>query len=303
MALLRIPPCAGKQTKIMEEQQESINQGNELTSPVHATAEQAAPERPLYKNLVAEIMAIQKMRPAIIAIDGPAGAGKSTIGHELAHVLDFLFFDTGIMYRAVTWAALEQTLDLQNAALMGELARTIEINVVPVAESEKQLLAAGTYCYVHIDGIEVTAQLRTPIVERSVSIVSAHAEVREALCAQQRRIGLHYGLGAAEKRGIVMAGRDIGTVVLPDAPLKIYMVASLAERARRRFCEQRKKGKAITLSQVLNEIEKRDELDSKRALSPLRPAADAIEVDTSEMDTAEVLETLLTLAADQILVE
>ncbi len=250
-----------------------------------------------------EIRIIRNMRPAIIAIDGPAGAGKSTIGHELAQLLDFLFFDTGIMYRAVTWAALEEGLNLHDETIIGELTRTIEIDVVPVTENDKSLVAGGIYCHVRIDGIEVTAQLRTAIIERNVSIISAHPQVREALCDQQRRIGLHYGSGNAEKGGIVMAGRDIGTVVLPDAPLKIYMVASLAERARRRFCEQRKKGKTITLSQVLHEIETRDELDSKRALSPLRPAADAIEVDTSEMATSEVLEALLMLASDQILID
>jgi cytidylate kinase len=254
-------------------------------------------------NLGTETLAIRAMRPAIIAIDGPAGAGKSTIGHALARILDFLFFDTGIMYRAVTWAALEQQLNLQDAAEIGNLAYSIAIDVIPVVEGEATLLGAGIYCHVHVDGVEITTQLRTPIVERNVSVVSAHALVREALCEQQRRIGLRYGTGNAEKAGIVMAGRDIGTVVLPDASLKIYMVASLAERARRRFCEQRKKGKSVKLSQVVDEIEKRDALDSKRALSPLRPADDAIEVDTSEMGTTEVVETILMLAADQILID
>ncbi len=294
----------------MEEQQDSIIPAGETTSNTDLLEEKQGEGEKSDKlpnlstaYLAAEIKIIRNMRPAIIAIDGPAGAGKSTIGHELARLLDFLFFDTGIMYRAVTWAALEEGLNLQDATLVGELARTIEITVVPVAEEEQSELIGGIYCHVHIDGLEVTAQLRSPMIERNVSIISAHPQVREALCEQQRRIGLHYGSGNAEKGGIVMAGRDIGTVVLPDAPLKIYMVASLAERARRRFCEQRKKGKTITLSQVLYEIETRDALDSQRALSPLRPADDAIEVDTSQMGTAEVLETLLLLASDQILID
>jgi cytidylate kinase len=262
-----------------------------------------SPEHPLAARMQAEVFTIRNMRPAIIAIDGPAGAGKSTIGHELAQVLDFLFFDTGIMYRAVTWAALDRQLPLQDAAVVGDMVRRLEIDVIPVDASETALLGAGTYCHVRIDGSEITTQLRTPIVERNVSIISAHAPVRAALGEQQRRIGVRYGAGRAEKRGMVMAGRDIGTVVLPDAPLKIYMVASLAERARRRFCEQRKKGKATTLSQVLAEIEKRDELDSKRDLSPLRPAHDAIEVDTSDMNTTEVLEYVLMVAADRVLID
>lgn len=294
----------------MEEQQESISQSGETTINKDLLEEKSGEgeKSGTLSELstaysAAEIQIIRNMRPAIIAIDGPAGAGKSTIGHGLAHLLDFLFFDTGIMYRAVTWAALEEGLNLHDAILIGELARTIEITIVPVTEDDQSVLTGGIYCHVHIDGLEVTTQLRSPMIERNVSIISAHRPVREALCEQQRRIGLHYGTGNAEKRGIVMAGRDIGTVVLPDAPLKIYMVASLAERARRRFCEQRKKGKTITLSQVLHEIESRDVLDSQRALSPLRPADDAIEVDTSQMDTAEVLETLLLLASDQILID
>jgi len=254
-------------------------------------------------QFVAEIMALQSMRPAIIAIDGPAGAGKSTIGYELAQILNFLFFDTGIMYRAVTRAALDQQIDLHDANAVGILTKQIEIDVTPVAEDETALLAVGAYCHVQINGETVTLQLRTAEVDRNVSIISAHAAVREALSNQQRRIGLRYGLGNAERRGIVMAGRDIGTVVLPDAPLKIYMVATVAERARRRFCEQRQKGKTVKLSQVLNEIEKRDALDSQRALSPLRRAEDALEIDTSEMAMTEVVETVLLTAADQIMID
>jgi cytidylate kinase len=249
-----------------------------------------------------EIAVMQAMRPAIIAIDGPAGAGKSTIGHQLAQLLDFLFFDTGIMYRAVTCVALQRQLDLSDPEVMGALAHAIVIDVIPVNREEHQLLAAGIYCHVQVDGLDITAQLRTTEVDRNVSIVSAHALVRQALSDQQRRIGYQYGTGTHEKLGIVMAGRDIGTVVLPDAPLKIFMSASLAERARRRFCEQRKKGKSVTFSKVVNEIERRDRIDSERDLSPLRRAVDAIELDTSEMDTEEVVETILNIANDMVLI-
>lgn len=255
------------------------------------------------QDFIAEVKAIQSVRPAIIALDGPAGAGKSTIGYQLANMLNFLFFDTGIMYRAVTHAALDHQLDLQDAAAVGALTREMEIDVTPVEQENTKALAAGAYCHVHINGVDITLQLRTAEVERNVSIISAHGPVREALSAQQRRIGMRYGTGHAERAGIVMAGRDIGTVVLPDAPLKIYLVASLMERARRRFCELTKKGRKIELSQVIAEIERRDRLDSQRALSPLRPAVDAIQIDTSELTMSEALEMVLLTAADQILLD
>ena len=256
----------------------------------------------LQQEFFAEIRTLRSLQPAIIAIDGPAGAGKSTIGYDLAAILDFLFFDTGIMYRAVTWAALDQQIVLDDGVTIGKLTEELTIDITPVADEESALLATGTYCHVQINQQDITAHLRTPEIDRNVSVVSAHAQVREALSAQQRRIGLHYGGRTAEKQGIVMAGRDIGTVILPDAPLKIYMVASAAERARRRFCEERKKGKAVALSQILREIERRDQIDSQRALSPLRRAQDALEIDTSELAADEVLETILLLAADQVLI-
>lgn len=259
-------------------------------------------DRPLALLMDAEIAAIQRMRPAIVAIDGPAGAGKSTIGHQLAQLLDFLFFDTGIMYRALTHTALQRQLELTNPQAMGELAHTTTITVIPVEPGENDTVAATTYCYVRVDDVDITAQLRLPEVDRNVSVVSAHALVRRALSEQQRRIGHYYGSGTAEKQGIVMAGRDIGTVVLPDAPLKVFMVASLAERARRRFCEQRKKGKAVTLSAVVDEIERRDRIDSERDLSPLRRAIDAVELDTSEMSTEEVVQAILDIANDLSLI-
>lgn len=257
---------------------------------------------PIETLMNAEIAAIQRMRPAIVAIDGPAGAGKSTIGHQLAQILDFLFFDTGIMYRALTYTALQRQLDLTDAQAMGDLAQTATITVIPVEADTPEQPAANPYCYVRVDDVDITSQLRLPEVDRNVSVVSAHALVRRALSEQQRRIGHHYGTGTAEKQGIVMAGRDIGTVVLPDAPLKVFMVASLAERARRRFCEQRKKGKDVTLATVVDEIERRDRIDSERDLSPLRRAIDAVELDTSEMSTEEVVQTILDIANDLSLV-
>ncbi len=242
-----------------------------------------------------EIAAIHQMRPAMIAIDGPAGAGKSTIGYKLATLLDFFYFDTGIMYRAATYAGLQRQSDLTDSKRMGELVQSLEINVLPSVAKP----GAPPQTAVQVDGEDITVHLRTRQVDRNVSVVSAHAPVRQALSTQQRRIGERYGSGQADKRGIVMVGRDIGTVVLPMAPLKIYMVASLAERARRRFVEEQQRGKTVTLEQVVSAIERRDQTDSERALSPLRRAHDAIELDTSEMDTTAVVRALLTIAHEQ----
>ena len=243
----------------------------------------------------AQIAAVLSLRPAIIAIDGPAGAGKSTVGHHLAQLLDFLFFDTGIMYRAVTWAALQQNLDIYEAETIGALAQRMKIDVTPLAANDQP----GQQCIVHVDGQNITAFLRTLDIDQNVSIVSAHAPVRQALSVQQRRIGQHYGSGNAEKRGIVMAGRDIGTVVLPESKLKVYMDATLVERARRRFCEVRQKGRKAQITQIIEEIKQRDKIDTERSLSPLRRADDAIELDTSDMTTAEVVHEILAIAAEQ----
>jgi len=242
------------------------------------------------------ITAIRALHPAVIAIDGPAAAGKSTIGYQLAQLIGYLYFDTGIMYRAVTQAALARALDTHNAQAVGDLAQQIQIDITPAPPEQ----AHEGFVNVYIDNENVTAHLRTPQVDRNVSIVSAHPRVREALSAQQRRIAQRYGSGNAERPGIVMVGRDIGTVVLPDAKFKIYMDASLTERARRRYCEQRAKGKDVEMTQVMAELERRDKLDSERAHSPLRPATDAVLIDTSDLSTEEVIHELLLIATDLV---
>lgn len=240
----------------------------------------------------AGLAALRALRPAIIAIDGPAAAGKSTIGYQLAEQIHYLYFDTGIMYRAVTYMALAQGCDLHDADAVGTLAQTIQIDITPVSPE----LAHNNFVNVYVDQQDVTAHLRTGEVDRSVSLVSAYPAVRDALSAQQRRIAHHYGSGSAERAGIVMVGRDIGTVVLPDAPLKIYMDATIAERARRRYCELRSKGKQVSVSQILDELKQRDKLDSERSHSPLRPAEDAVIIDTSDLSTEEVIHEILTIA-------
>ena len=232
-------------------------------------------------------------RPTIVAVDGPAASGKSTVGHAVADQLDYLFFDTGIMYRAVTLAALEQQVDLADEDALTALAQRIVIDLVPPAPDETD----GRQCTVLVDGEDVTWQLRTPEVDQNVSSVWGVSGVRQALSAQQRRIGHRYGNGETDKRGIVMVGRDIGTVVLPDAGLKIYMDASAEERARRRFHEMQVRGKAVTYEETLHDIVRRDRLDSERVHSPLRPADDAVVIDTSDRHPEQVVAHIVALIA------
>ena len=238
---------------------------------------------------------VHRLKPAIIAVDGPAASGKSTMGYLVADALDFLLFDTGVMYRAVTWAALDRSVPIADEDAVSLLAETIRIDVAPPAPDETD----GRQCTVLVDDVDVTWLIRSPEVDQNVSTVSAYQRVRQALSAQQRRIGEQYGAGLGGKPGIVMVGRDIGTVVLPSAGLKIYMDASPQERARRRHLELEKRGKAIPYDQILADIIERDERDSRRTLSPLRAADDAVVVDTSDMTPDEVVARILGLATQE----
>ena len=231
------------------------------------------------------------LSPRVIAIDGPAGSGKSTVGLAVAQVLDFLFFDTGAMYRAVTWAALEQGVDPADEARVSEIAEAMEIDILPARGPNVD----GRTNLVLADGVDVTDAIRRPEVDQQVSAVSAYGRVRQALSRQQRRIGERYGAGRAEKAGIVMVGRDIGTVIMPHAAVKVYLDASVEERALRRQRQLLALGKTVALTQVLADIVRRDKLDSERALSPLRIAADAVVLDTSDMDAATTVAQILTL--------
>ena len=212
--------------------------------------------------------------PNIIAIDGPAASGKSTLGRRLADALGYLFFDTGVMYRAVTWATLQRGVEVKDEAGVTRLAETVQIDVCPPSKED------GRACDVLADGVDITWATRTPEVEANVSPVSAYRGVREALASQQRRIGL---------RGrVVMVGRDIGTVVLPEAELKIYLDASAEERARRRFKEILDRGGKADYEAILAGVRMRDEIDSNRAFSPLRAAEDAVILDSDKMNADEV---------------
>lgn len=219
--------------------------------------------------------------PQTIAIDGPAASGKSTLGKLLADGLGYLFFDTGVMYRAVTWAALEHSLPIQDEAAVTLLAEEAVIDIQPPSKPD------GRNCDILIDGRDVTWDIRSAEVERHVSPVSVYPGVRRALTLQQRRIGL---------RGkVVMVGRDIGTVVLPEAELKIYLIASAEERARRRYNEVVARDGHASYEAILATIRQRDQIDSTRVVAPLRPAADAVILDTDQMDVQQVLEAVRSL--------
>ena len=225
------------------------------------------------------------MTPNIIAIDGPAASGKSTIGKRLADELGYLFFDTGVMYRAVTWAALTRGVPMGDERALTALAQQLDIDVLPPTAND------GRQYTVTADGVDVTWTIRTPQVDAAVSTVSAHLGVRAALVPQQRRV--------AARGPVVMVGRDIGTVVLPDAQLKVYLDASVEERARRRWEEMRRRGEHAEYGDVLAAMRRRDELDSNRGVSPLRAAADAIIVDTTHLDIEQVVERLERLVEAQ----
>lgn len=233
------------------------------------------------------------MLPTMIAVDGPAASGKSTIGRLLAERLSYLIFDTGIMYRAVTWAALEAGVDVNDETALGVLAEALPLEILPPDAGETD----GRLCTVRIAGADVTWALRAERVEAQVSAVSAHRRVRTAMVARQREIGLRYGTGQGDRPGIVMVGRDIGTVVLPEAPLKIYLDASAEERAQRRHREllarATPESSAPPFDEVLAAVVTRDARDSGRAVSPLRPAADAVRVDTTGLTPDEVVAQIL----------
>ena len=220
-------------------------------------------------------------RPSTIAVDGPAASGKSTIGALLAERLGYLYFDTGVMYRAVTWAAIARGIDVKDEAGVTDLAERLRIDVIhPTVDDGRQYTVLA-------DGEDVTWKIRLTEVNWGVSPVSVYPGVRAALTAQQRRIG--------QKGNIVMVGRDIGTVVLPDADLKLYLDATVDERASRRYRETLARDESATFDEVLASVKLRDDIDSGRALAPLRAAEDAIVVDTTALNIEAVLHRVLAL--------
>lgn len=210
-------------------------------------------------------------KPVTIAIDGPVAAGKSAIGSLLAQRLGYRFLDTGAMYRALTWLAIELGIDLEDEKALEELAVGASIELAPEA--------------VTVDGRDVTSDIRREDVERGVSLVAKVAGVRRALVAKQRQM--------SQGGQVVVAGRDIGTVVLPHAELKLYLAASPEERARRRYLELVQRGQEASYDQVLAELKRRDKIDSERALAPLQPAPDAKVINTAGLNIEQVLAEIM----------
>ncbi len=214
--------------------------------------------------------------PRRIAIDGPAGSGKSTIGERLARQLGYLYIDTGAMYRAVAWLALHRGVTINDGPALGKLARHADIEI------SHPLIDDGRQYTVIVHGHDITWDIRAKDVTRAVSTVSAHPEVRSVLIAQQRKMG--------ERQHVVMVGRDIGAVVLPQAELKIYLTASLEERARRRRAELAERlseddSSLPSLETVMDDIQLRDDTDRENML----PAKDAVFIETDHLNVSQVL--------------
>ncbi len=219
------------------------------------------------------------MKHYVIAVDGPAAAGKSTISKRLAKILGFTYIDTGAMYRAFTEYVLRKGVDPKDEQACCALIPEVEIELFPDGK-------------VMCSGKDVTREIREPHVSGNVSYIASYKEIRLALVELQRKMG--------EKSSVIMDGRDIGTYVFPNADVKIFQVASVEERAKRRYIENQEKGIPCTYEDIVADVEKRDRIDSSRAFAPLKPAADSILLDTSNFTIEESVEAALKIIKDKI---
>jgi CMP/dCMP kinase len=217
-----------------------------------------------------------------IAIDGPAAAGKSTVAKIVAEQLSYIYIDTGAMYRALTYKALKKGLDIENEQSLIDMLLTSKIELFP---SEKGQL-------VFLDGQEVTEAIRTAEVTNSVSIVSKHRKVREEMVRRQQQFAVN--------GGVVMDGRDIGTYVLPNAEVKVFLLASVEERAARRHTENIQRGYDSDLETLKKEIAARDKIDSEREVAPLVKSKDAVEIDTTSLSIEEVAGRIMSLVKERV---
>ena len=220
------------------------------------------------------------MKHYVIAVDGPAAAGKSTISKRLAKTLGFTYIDTGAMYRAFTEYVLRKGVDPKDEQACCALIPEVEIELFPDGK-------------VMCSGKDVTREIREPHVSGNVSYIASYKEIRLALVELQRKMG--------EKSSVIMDGRDIGTYVFPNADVKIFQVASVEERAKRRYIENQEKGISCTYEDIVADVEKRDRIDSSRAFAPLKPAADSVLLDTSNFTIEESVEAALKIIKDKIL--
>jgi CMP/dCMP kinase len=221
------------------------------------------------------------LKPQLIAMDGPVAVGKSSVGSLLAKRLGYVFFDTGMIYRAFTSKVLRSDISPEDEQRLCELATTTEFDFVPSREAALSVV---------VDGEDVSSRLLRPEIEELVPLVAKVAGVRQAMVSQQRKL--------AQRGKVVMAGRDIGTVVLPWAELKIFLTASTEERAKRRYKELLKRGENSSLETVLADLKKRDEMDINRSISPLKPAEDAIIINTEDLSLGQVVDKIYSLAAN-----
>lgn len=259
------------------------NPSDDKTSEDNISEDNISEDNTLEKNL----LQAKKSNglPSTIAIDGPAASGKSTLGKRIADRLDYLYFDTGVMYRAITWVALINKIDIEDEDNISQIAQHTVLDIQPPSlDDDRQ-------CDILADGKDITWEIRTPEVDKNVSLVSSYAGVRQALTIQQRKIG--------QRGNVVMMGRDIGTVVLPDADIKIYLDASVEVRAQRRHTENTNRGEDSHLNQVLYEMHKRDSFDSTRELAPLKPAEDAYTICSDELDETQVLDEVMSLISSE----
>lgn len=222
------------------------------------------------------------MKKIIIAIDGPSGAGKSTVAKLLARRLGYIYIDTGAMYRAVALKAKREGVDINDNATLNRLCGNVKLEFVPDNGGLRTIL----------NGEDVSEAIRTPDMSMAASDISARKEVREALLVLQRKMG--------EKGGVVLEGRDVGTVIFPNAEAKFFLDASLEERGKRRYKELAAKGMDVTLEQTTEEVKKRDINDSSRDIAPLKKAGDAVVVDSTGLGIEEVVDRMIGVVKDKV---